>query len=145
MHGIPASPACPVSPQSGHLSLETVFSAGRACPKKQQLTWLSRNPRWWRLRRFVERGCYEMKLRAALHLHGRSRHNAAGRGLMGADNQAEGVPERKRLSAIAKIKQDLAWRSVAGVPMMKNIILTRGQAEELVAEFERLSSQGGKA
>jgi hypothetical protein len=84
-----------------------------------------------------------MKLRAALHLHGRSRHNAAaGRELMGADNQAEGVPERKRLSAIAKIKQDLAWRSVIGVPMMKNIILTRGQAEELVAEFERLSSQG---
>ena|SRR6516165_3880634 len=93
----------------------------------------------------VERGCYEMKLRAALHQHGRSRHNAAGRELMGADNQAEGVPERKRLSAIAKIKQDLAWRSVTGVPMMKNIILTRGQAEELVAEFERLSSQGGKA
>jgi len=89
--------------------------------------------------------CYEMKLRAALHLHGRSRHNAAGRELMGADNQAEGVPERKRLSAIAKIKQDLAWRSVTGVPMMKNIILTRGQAEELVAEFEWLSSQGGKA
>jgi hypothetical protein len=49
-----------------------------------------------------------MKLRAALHLHGRSRHNAAGRELMGADNQAEGVPERKRLSAIAKIKQDFA-------------------------------------
>jgi hypothetical protein len=27
---------------------------------------------------------------------------------MSADNQAESVPERKRLSAIAKIKQDLA-------------------------------------
>jgi hypothetical protein len=31
---------------------------------------------------------------------------------MGADNQAESAPERKRLSAIAKIKQDLACRSV---------------------------------
>ena len=62
---------------------------------------------------------------------------------MGADNQAESVPERKRLSAIAKINQDLAWRSVTGVPM-EHIVLTRGQAEELVAEFERLSSQGGK-
>ena len=54
---------------------------------------------------------------------------------------AESVPERKRLS-IAKIKQDLAWRSVTGVPM-EHIVLTRQQAEELVAEFERLSSQGG--
>jgi hypothetical protein len=51
---------------------------------------------------------------------------------MGADNQAESVPERKRLSAIAKIKQDLAWRSVTGVPM-EHIVLTRQQAEELVA------------
>jgi hypothetical protein len=31
--------------------------------------------------------------------------------------------------------------SVTGVPM-EHIGLTRGQAEELVAEFERLSSQG---
>jgi hypothetical protein len=46
-------------------------------------------------------------------------------------------------ASIAKIKEDLAWRSVTGVPM-KNIVLTRGQAEELVAGFERLSSQGGK-
>ena len=60
---------------------------------------------------------------------------------MGADNQAESVPERKRLSAIAKIKQDLAWRSVTGV-LREHIVLTRHQAEELVAEFERLSSQG---
>jgi len=50
---------------------------------------------------------------------------------MGTDNQAESVPERKRLS-IAKIKQDLAWRSVTGVPM-EHIVLTRQQAEELVA------------
>jgi hypothetical protein len=49
---------------------------------------------------------------------------------MGADNQAESVPERKRLSAIAKIKQDLAWRSVAGV-LSEHIVLTRQQAEEL--------------
>ena len=61
---------------------------------------------------------------------------------MGADNQAESVPERKRLSAIAKIKQDLAWRSVTGV-LREHIVLTRQQAEELVAEFERFSSQGG--
>jgi hypothetical protein len=63
---------------------------------------------------------------------------------MGADNQAESVPERKRLSAIAKIKQDLAWRSVTGV-LREHIVLTRQQAEELVAEFERFSSQGGKS
>jgi hypothetical protein len=65
-----------------------------------------------------------------------------GRQLMGADNQAESVPERKRLSAIAKM--DLAWCSVTGVPM-EHIVLTRQQAEELVAEFERFSSQGGKS
>src|SRR6516225_2532804 len=63
---------------------------------------------------------------------------------MGADNQAESVPERKRLSAIAKIKQDLAWRSVTGV-LREHIVLTRQQAEELVAEFERFSTQGGKS
>ena len=63
---------------------------------------------------------------------------------MGADNQAESVPERKRLSAVAKIRQDLAWCSVTGVPM-EHIVLTRQQAEELVAEFERFSSQGGKS
>src|SRR5262249_19246308 len=62
---------------------------------------------------------------------------------MGADNQAESVPERKRLSAIAKIKQDLASRSVTDVPM-EHIVLARQHAEELVAEFERLSSQGGR-
>ena len=62
---------------------------------------------------------------------------------MGADNQAESVPERKRLSAIAKIKQDLPWRSVTGVPM-ERIVLTRQQSEELVAEFERFRSQGRK-
>jgi len=62
---------------------------------------------------------------------------------MGADNQAESVPERKRLSAIAKIKQDLAWRSVNGI-LKGHIVLTRQQAEELVAEFERFSSQAGK-
>ena len=62
---------------------------------------------------------------------------------MGADNQAESVPERKRLSAIAKIKQDLAWRSVTGV-LREHIVLTRQQAEELIAEFERFSSQGGE-
>jgi hypothetical protein len=56
---------------------------------------------------------------------------------MGADIQAESVRERKRLSAIAKIKQDLACRSVTGVPM-EHIVLTRRQPEELVAEFERL-------
>ena len=60
---------------------------------------------------------------------------------MGADNQAKSVPEHKRLSAIAKIKQDLAWRSVTGISR-EHIVLTRSQAEELVAEFERLSSQG---
>ena len=54
-----------------------------------------------------------------------------------ADKQAESTLERNRLSAIAKIKQDLAWRSVTGVPM-EHIVLTRRQAEELVAEFERL-------
>jgi hypothetical protein len=42
---------------------------------------------------------------------------------MGADNQAESVPERKRLSAIAKIKQDLAWRSVTGV-LREHIVLS---------------------
>jgi hypothetical protein len=52
---------------------------------------------------------------------------------MGVDNQAEST----RLSAIAKIKQDLAWRSVAGVPLSQ-IVITRQQAEELVAGFERL-------
>ena len=56
---------------------------------------------------------------------------------MGADNQAESTLERNRLSAIAKIKQDLAWRTVAGVPMSQ-IVITRQQAEELVAEVERL-------
>jgi hypothetical protein len=45
---------------------------------------------------------------------------------MSADDQAEGVLERNRLSAIAKIKQDLAWRSVAGVPMSQ-IVITRQQ------------------
>ena len=43
---------------------------------------------------------------------------------MGADNQAESILERNRLSAIAKIKQDLVWRSVAGVPMSQ-IVITR--------------------
>jgi hypothetical protein len=43
---------------------------------------------------------------------------------MGADNQAESILERNRLSAIAKIKQDLAWRTVAGVPMSQ-IVITR--------------------
>ena len=62
---------------------------------------------------------------------------------MGADNQAESVPERKRLSAIAKIKQDLAWRSVTGV-LREHIVLTRQEAGELIAEFERLDSQGGE-
>jgi len=47
---------------------------------------------------------------------------------MGADDQAESI--RNRLSAIAKIKQDLAWRTVAGVPMSQ-IVITRQQAEEL--------------
>ena len=56
---------------------------------------------------------------------------------MGADNQAESTLERNRLSAIAKIKQDLAWRSVADVPMSQ-IVITRQQAEQLVAEIERL-------
>jgi hypothetical protein len=51
---------------------------------------------------------------------------------MGADDQAE-----SRLSAIAKIKQDIAWRSVTGAPMSQ-IVITRQQAEELVAEVERL-------
>jgi hypothetical protein len=49
---------------------------------------------------------------------------------MGADDQVE-----SRLSAIAKIKQDLAWRSVTGVPMSQ-IVITRQQAEELVAEVD---------
>ena len=56
---------------------------------------------------------------------------------MGADNQADGILERNHLSAIAKIKQDLAWRSVTGVPMSQMVIM-RQQAEELVAEIERL-------
>ena len=51
---------------------------------------------------------------------------------MGADDQAE-----SRLSAIAKVKQDLAWRSVTGVPMSQ-IVITRQQAGELIAEVERL-------
>jgi hypothetical protein len=58
---------------------------------------------------------------------------------MGADDQAESILERNRLSAIAKIKQDLAARSVAGVPLSQ-IVITRQQAEELVAEFERLKT-----
>ena len=62
---------------------------------------------------------------------------------MGADNQAESVPERKGLPAIAKIKQDLAYRGVTGV-LREYIVLTRQQAEELIAEFERLDSQGGE-
>jgi hypothetical protein len=57
---------------------------------------------------------------------------------MGTDNQAERVLERN--SAIAKIKQDLDWRGPTGSPMIQ-IAITRSQAEELVAEFERLSSQ----
>ena len=57
---------------------------------------------------------------------------------MGADNQAESVLQRN--SAIAKIKQDLGWRDPTGSPMIQ-IVITRSQAEELVAEFERLSSQ----
>ena len=60
---------------------------------------------------------------------------------MGADNQAESVLERN--SAIANIKQDLDWRGPTGSPMIQ-IAITRSQAEELVAEFERLSSQRGK-
>jgi hypothetical protein len=60
---------------------------------------------------------------------------------MGADNQAESVLERN--SAIAKNKQDLAWRSATGDPM-RQIVITRSQAAELVAEFERPGSQGGK-
>ena len=62
---------------------------------------------------------------------------------MGADNQAKRVFERNRLSAIAKIKQDLTWRGATGSPMVQ-IVISRSQAEELVAEFGRLSSQGGK-
>jgi hypothetical protein len=57
---------------------------------------------------------------------------------MGADNQAESVPERKGLPAIAKIKQDLAYRGVTGV-LREYIVLTRQQAEELIAEFERVT------
>jgi len=57
---------------------------------------------------------------------------------MGADNQAGSVPERKGLSAIAKIKQDLAYRGVTGV-LREHIVLTRQQAEELIAEFERVT------
>jgi len=57
---------------------------------------------------------------------------------MGADDQAE-----SRLPAIAKIKQDLAWRSVAGVPMSQ-IVITRQQAEELIAEIERLQARTHK-
>jgi hypothetical protein len=49
---------------------------------------------------------------------------------MGADNQSERVLERKRLSAIAKIKQDLGWRGPTGSPMIQ-IAITRSQAEEL--------------
>jgi hypothetical protein len=56
---------------------------------------------------------------------------------MGADNQAERV--LKRNSVIAKIKQDLAWSGATDSPMVQ-IVITRSQAEELVAEFERLSS-----
>jgi hypothetical protein len=59
---------------------------------------------------------------------------------MGADNQAKSGFERNRLSAIAKIKRDLAWRGATGSAMVQ-IVITRSQAEELVAEFERLSSQ----
>jgi hypothetical protein len=55
---------------------------------------------------------------------------------MGADNQADGILEPNHLSAIAKIKQDLAWRSVTGVPLSQ-IVIMRQQAEELVAD-ERL-------
>ena len=43
------------------------------------------------------------------------------------------------MAAIAKIKKDLAWRSVTGVPMSQ-IVITRQQAEELVAEIERLQA-----
>jgi hypothetical protein len=60
---------------------------------------------------------------------------------MGADKQAESTLERNRLSAIAKIKQDLAWRTVAGVPMSQ-IVITRQQAEELapiIRESRRLA------
>jgi hypothetical protein len=57
--------------------------------------------------------------------------------MMGADNRAESV--LKRNSAIAKIKQDLALRGATDPPMVR-IVITRSQAEELVAEFERLSS-----
>jgi hypothetical protein len=57
---------------------------------------------------------------------------------MGADNQAESALQRN--SAIAKIKQDLGWRGPTGSPMIQ-IVITRSQAEEQVAEFERLSSQ----
>jgi hypothetical protein len=59
---------------------------------------------------------------------------------MGADNHTESVFKRNCLPAIAKIKQDLAWRGATGSPMVQ-IVITRSQAEELVAEFERLSSQ----
>ena len=61
---------------------------------------------------------------------------------MGADKQAESTLEH-RLSAITKIKQDLAWRSVAGVPMSQ-IVITRQQAEQLVAEIERLRASPHK-
>ena len=44
---------------------------------------------------------------------------------MGADNQAESVLERN--SAIARFKQDLAWRSASGGPM-RQIRITRSQA-----------------
>jgi hypothetical protein len=63
---------------------------------------------------------------------------------MGADKQAESTLERNRLSAIAKIKQDLAWRSVAGVPMSQ-IVITRQQAEEPVAEINSNSDCSARA
>jgi hypothetical protein len=40
---------------------------------------------------------------------------------------------------LRRIKQDLAWRSVTGVPMSR-IVITRQQAQELVAEIERLQA-----
>jgi hypothetical protein len=61
---------------------------------------------------------------------------------MVADDQAESILERNRLSAIAKIKQDLASRSVTGVPLSR-IIITRQQAKELVRAPPRLAIRRG--
>jgi hypothetical protein len=56
---------------------------------------------------------------------------------VGADKQAESTLERNRLSAIAKIKQDLAWRSVAGVPMSQ-IVITQKSWSQRLSGFRRV-------